>query len=94
MYKWEFERRGEEIAVDVPGALTLDDVALMAHAAQRGLGLAYVPLGAAMEGLETGSLKTVLDEWCPEIEGLCLYYPGRRHVPAGLRAFIEVLRAL
>lgn len=94
MYRWEFERRGEEIAVDVPGALTLDNVALMAHAAQQSLGLAYVPLGVASQGLETGSLKTVLDEWCPQIDGLCLYYPGRRHVPAGLRAFIEVLRAI
>jgi DNA-binding transcriptional LysR family regulator len=94
MYRWEFSRRGEEIEVDVPGPLTLDSVALMAHAAEQGLGLAYVPLGAARESLENGRLKTVLEDWCPEIDGLCLYYPGRRHVPAGLRAFIDVLREI
>ena len=28
----------------------------------------------------------------PGIPGLFLYYPGHRHGPPGLRAFIEVLR--
>jgi DNA-binding transcriptional LysR family regulator len=32
------------------------------------------------------------EDWCPPIPGLFLYYPGHRHVPATLRAFIEVLR--
>jgi hypothetical protein len=34
----------------------------------------------------------VLEDWCPRIEGLTLYYPGRRHVPSALRAFIDVLK--
>jgi len=42
--------------------------------------------------LENGQLVTVPEDWCPVIPGLYLYYPGHRHVPAGLRAFIEVLR--
>jgi DNA-binding transcriptional LysR family regulator len=42
--------------------------------------------------LDDGRLVTVLDDWCPVVSGLYLYYPGHRHVPAGLRAFIEVLR--
>lgn len=92
LYRWEFERRGEELQIDVPGPLTLDSVALMVHAAEQGLGLAYVPVNAARPGIDSGTLRTVLDDWCPEIDGLCLYYPGRRHVPAGLRAFIEVLK--
>jgi DNA-binding transcriptional LysR family regulator len=92
LYCWEFEHRGEEIAVEVSGALTLNDNDLMVQAAAAGLGIAYVPEHAFAGHLERGELVVVLAEWCPPIDGLCLYYPGHRHVPAGLRAFIDLLK--
>ncbi len=91
-YRWEFQKRGQEMAIDVPGVLTLDHNGLMVEAAADGLGLAYVPEPSARAALDDGRLVTVLDDWCPLIPGLHLYYPGHRHVPAGLRAFIDVLR--
>ncbi|MBY5394690.1 LysR family transcriptional regulator [Rhizobium leguminosarum] len=91
LFRWEFEKHGHELVVDVPGALTLDHVELMAQAAAKGLGIAYVSDRTARPFLESGALVTVLDDWCPAIPGLCLYYPGHRHVPQGLRAFITVL---
>src|ERR1700723_995368 len=42
LYRWEFEKRGEEIALDVPGRLTLDNDSLMVEAAIDGLGVAFV----------------------------------------------------
>jgi len=92
LYRWEFAKQGQEVLVNVPGALTLDNIGLMIEAAASGLGIAYVPEPAARAWLDDGRLVTVLDDWCPVIPGLYLYYPGHRHVPAGLRAFIEVLR--
>ncbi|MFM0313945.1 LysR family transcriptional regulator [Paraburkholderia nemoris] len=91
-YRWEFRKHGQEVAIDVPGVLTLDHNGLMVEAASDGLGLAYVPESTARDWLDDGRLVTVLEDWCPFIPGLCLYYPGHRHVPAGLRAFIDVLR--
>lgn len=94
LYRWEFEWRGEELTVEVSGALTLDDNELMAQAAVAGLGIAYIPQHVAARHLAEGRLVTMLSDWCPQIDGLCLYYPGHRHVPAGLRAFITVLKEM
>lgn len=92
LYRWEFARHGQEIAIDVPGALTLDHSGLMVEAAIDGLGIAFVPEHVARAGLESKKLAIVLEDWSPAIPGLCLYFPGNRHVPAGLRAFIDMLR--
>jgi DNA-binding transcriptional LysR family regulator len=90
IYRWEFERRGQSCSIDVEGPLTLDDDELMAQAAADGLGIAFVSERGVTQAIKTGKLVVVLDEWCPRTPGLALYYPGQ--VPAGLRAFVEVLK--
>jgi DNA-binding transcriptional LysR family regulator len=92
LFRWEFARHGQELTIDVPGTLTLDHTGLMTEAAADGLGIAYVSDRSARPYIERGQLVTVLDDWCPWIPGLFLYYPGHRHVPPGLRAFIDVLK--
>ncbi|MBB3428880.1 DNA-binding transcriptional LysR family regulator [Rhizobium sp. BK312] len=91
-YRWEFSKRGAEVAIDVPGNLTLDDNDLLVQAAADGRGIAYVPEYFAQPFLGSGQLVTVLDDWCPPTPGLALYYPRNRHVPSPLRAFIDLLR--
>lgn len=93
-YRWEFSRHGAEIAIDVPGNLTLDDNDLLVEAAAAGRGIAYVPEYFARPLLTSGRLVTVLEEWCPPIPGLALYYPRSRHIPSPLRAFIDLLREM
>ncbi|RZN14585.1 LysR family transcriptional regulator [Bradyrhizobium sp. Leo121] len=92
-YRWEFSRHGAEVVVDVPGVLTLDDNDLIVEAAADGLGIAYVPESFARTLLDSGHLVAVLEDWCPPIPGLALYYPRNRHVPSALRAFIDTLKA-
>ena len=92
LYRWEFERRGEELALDLPGTLMLNQVELMIEAAMAGLGIAYVADSSVGPQLRDGRLVTVLDDWCPPGPGLYLYYPGHRHVPPGLRAFTDIVR--
>jgi DNA-binding transcriptional LysR family regulator len=92
IYSWEFEKRGESVAIDVAGQLTLDDGDLMLQAALAGEGLAYLPDFAIATSLEAGLLVSVLEDWSPEYPGLCLYYPSRRNIPARLRALIDLVR--
>ena len=33
----------------------------------------------------------VLTDWSPSFQGLFLYYPSRRQIPAALRAFIDMI---
>ncbi|WP_213768104.1 LysR family transcriptional regulator [Caballeronia sp. dw_19] len=91
-YKWTFGKHGERIDMEVPGALTLDSPHLMLDAAFHGVGLAWMSQWAVADHIAAGRLVSVLDDWSERAPGLCLYYPGHRHVPAGLRAFIDLIR--
>jgi DNA-binding transcriptional LysR family regulator len=42
--------------------------------------------------VEAGELERVLAAWTPPFAGFYLYYPGRRHLPVPLRAFIDFVR--
>ena len=91
-YRWEFAKHGQTLVVDVRGSLVLDHVGLMVDAAVAGLGIAYVPDNAADAEFREGRLVTLLDDWCPAIPGLFIYYPRNRQMPAGLRAFVDVVK--
>lgn len=88
-YRWEFERAGEEIKTAVEGQLICDEPAVRLQASLDGVGLAYVFEHEAAPFLASGRLIRVLEEWTPPFPGCFLYYAGRRHVTAALRAFID-----
>jgi len=92
IYHWEFARDGERLELDVPGRLILDDSGLMLDAALEGMGLGYLAEETVAPHVRAGRLTALLTEWMPEEPPLCLYYPGRRHVPAKLRHFIDLVR--
>lgn len=92
LYRWDFEKDGEEFSIEVEGSLTLNHLELMAEAASAGMGIAYLPDLVARPYLLNGHLVPVLSDWCPSEPGHCIYYPGHRHVPAPLRAFIDILK--
>ncbi len=94
IYRWEFARHGEALTLDVPGHITLDEPTLMLEAARAGVGIAYLGLFHVADDLASGRLVALLPEWTPSYPGICLYYPSRRHMPAGLRAFVDLVREL
>ena len=93
MYRWEFERGGIELDVEVDGSLTLSDQDIMVDAVLEGAGLAYLFEEQVRDLIAEGRLVRVLEDWCPFYPGFFLYYPSRRQVPAALRAFIDFIKA-
>jgi len=52
------------------------------------LGIVIAPLSCVAEPLATGKLRRVLPNWTSPLEAVYLYFPGRRHQSAALRAFM------
>lgn len=94
LYRWEFQRAGQEVTIETDGAVVLDDEDLMVEAAVRGLGIAYVANWAAHSAVAKGQVQTVLSSWMHEPERVAVYYPGHRAVPPALRAFLDVVKSV
>jgi len=69
VYRWEFERGGIEVDIDVEGPLTLNDQDLMVDAALDGAGLAFVFEAQVEELIAKHKLVRVLADWCPTYPG-------------------------
>ncbi len=89
---WWFEKKGRAIEISVEGPLTLDASELMVQAALGGVGIAWVAEWMAEPHVHRKELVKVLEDWSPTFPGLCLYYPPHRHLSAGLRAFVALIK--
>ena len=94
MHPWEFERDGKKLCVEPTGPLiitpTIADIAVSAAVA--GHGIIYLFEEWLAPYLESGQLVPILEEWCPRFPGPFLYFSGRRHLPAPLRAFVDFIQ--
>jgi DNA-binding transcriptional LysR family regulator len=92
---WEFERDGQIVRIDPAGPLLVRLGAgadLAVDAAVAGLGVVQMFEAWLMPMLESGVLEPVLKDWWQSFSGPFLYYPGRRHLPAPLRAFVDFIK--
>lgn len=94
IYRWEFEKGDETLALDVPGVVTLDETQVARTLAVGGAGLMYLPEPYVTLQVEAGDLRTVLDDWAPLGPGFHVYYSSRRQLPTGLRLLIDVIREM
>ena len=94
MVVYEFERDGEMVKVEPAGPLlvrvgTATDLAV--DAAVAGTGVIQLLEDWLRPHLDSGALEPVLEPWWIRFSGPFLYYPGRRHLPAPLRAFVDFI---
>jgi DNA-binding transcriptional LysR family regulator len=92
VFVWPFERDRKSRRISVDGRVMVNDTDLAIRAAVDGLGIAYTLQALAEPFLRSGQLVRVLEDWSPSLQGLFLYYPGHRQVPATLRALIDMIR--
>ena len=95
MMLWEFERDGEVVTVDPSGPLLVSTGAadLAVDAAIAGTGIIKIFEDWLRPYLDSGALEPVLEPWWQKFSGPFLYYPGRRYLPAPLRAFVDFIGA-
>jgi DNA-binding transcriptional LysR family regulator len=92
---WEFERDGEIVKVDPAGPLVVRvgaAVDLAVSAAIADLGIIHLFEDWLRPALDDRTLVPVLKPWWQSFSGPYLYYPGRRHLPAPLRAFVNFIK--
>ncbi|MGQ3300935.1 LysR family transcriptional regulator [Reyranella sp.] len=96
MPPWEFERDGEVVRVDPTGPLVVrlpGAADLATSAAVAGLGIVHHFEEWLRPHLDSGALEPVLAPWWQSFPGPFLYYPGRRHLPAPLRTFVDFIKS-
>lgn len=92
---WEFVRAGESVKVEVRGPLVVglgSAVDLAVDAAIGGAGIVYLFEEWLQPHFTRGELEPLLASWWPSFSGPFLYYAGRRHLPAPLRAFVDFVK--
>jgi len=94
---WYFERDGEVLQLNPSGPLLVRPGAaidLAVSAAVAGVGVIHLFEDLLRPHLDSGALEPILEPWWQRFSGPFLYYPGRRHLPAPLRAFVDFLKAI
>lgn len=94
LYRWEFEREGEVIAVEAPGPITLDESHSSVAFGGAGVGVIYGVEPVLRPHFESGALLPLLEDWAPVGPGLHMYYSSRRQVPTALRLLVDLIREM
>jgi DNA-binding transcriptional LysR family regulator len=92
LFRWRFEKEGEELQLDVEGPITLDEASLARIAVANGVGIGYFMETDVREDIAAGRLVRILEDWTPPLVPLCLYYSNRRNSSAAFQAFIALAR--
>jgi DNA-binding transcriptional LysR family regulator len=82
-------REGEQVSVEMPPRIILNDPEALAQCALMGLGIAFVAVLDALPHLRNGTLVRILPEWHADVGPISLYYAGHKQLPAKMRVFVD-----
>lgn len=88
--RWALSAGERRRTIEVGGPMRANSGAALLQAAERGLGLAYLPDFHVAESLTRGKIVRVLDEWSTPAPIHALF-PSGRHLPTKVRAFVDGL---
>jgi DNA-binding transcriptional LysR family regulator len=94
LYRWQFEKDGQAVQIDVRGPITLDEASLARIAALESVGIGFFMEPDVREDITASRLVQVLQDWTPPLAPLSLYYPSRRNPSAAFKAFVGLARDL
>jgi DNA-binding transcriptional LysR family regulator len=91
--EWRLEGPGGAETIQVRGSLQVNAADLLATGLENGMGIGTLPVYAAIEGLNNGSLTRVLPNHIVQRETIYAIYPSRKFVEAKIRTWVAFLRA-
>jgi len=82
---------GDQVTLELPPRVTLNDPEALCNAAIAGLGIAHVPMPHVLKHLESGALVRVLPDWYTETGVISLYFAAKKLMPAKTRVFVDFI---
>lgn len=90
-YEWSFFRDNKPLIIPVSGTLRINSNQGLVIAALAGMGLIKLSSFMVTEELKTGTLVSVLNNYCQHDINIHAAYPYQRYLPSKVRVFIDFL---
>ncbi|WP_421187655.1 LysR family transcriptional regulator [Aeromonas sanarellii] len=84
-------KRTDVPCLSVPTTHTFNSVEGLIYASVAGLGIAYLPDFAVREGIGSGALVSILDDYVVDGGQFSILWPGNRYMAPKLRVFVDFL---
>ena len=89
---WTFRDNGKIVTLKVAGNMVCNDGAVLHDWALAGKGLAWRSMWEVQREIETGKLRTVLDQYAAPGNDIYAVFAQRRHLPLRIRGLVDFLR--
>ena len=89
---WLFRIDGQTVAQRVAGRMECSDGSVLHEWSLQGHGLSWRSMWEVRRDLDSGTLVTVLDDYCAPPNGIFAILPERKHLPLRVRVFVQWLR--